>query len=179
MCIRDRFYTTDGFGTNRQAKRGTAIGQYELRLSDKSTLRLNATAYFTEYNSAGIVRADDVARGTVGFYGTEDPYQTGNEASRASVSATYEARFQDVDVSQQVFVIDRTMRLLEDDTGFIEDIQQANQTLHGQRGDLIDLQFSEETVGARGLARWHGTVFGQRQEFDCLLYTSPRPSLGT
>jgi iron complex outermembrane receptor protein len=160
------FYTTDGYGTNRQAKRGTAIGQYELRLGEKSTLRVNATAYFTEYNSAGIVRNDDVARGTVGFYGTEDPNQTGNTASRASVSATYESRFQDIDISQQFFVIDRTMRLLENDTGFIEDTQRANETLHGQRGDLIDLQFSEVTLGGRGLARWHGTAFGQKQEFE-------------
>lgn len=160
------FYTTDGFGTNRQAKRGTAMGQYELRTGDKSTLRVNATAYFTEYNSAGIVRNDDVARGTVGFYGTEDPYQTGNEASRASLSATYESRYQDLDVSQQLFVVDRTMRLLEDTTGFIEDAQQPNQVLHGQRGDMIDLHFSEVTVGARGLARWHGTVFGLRQELE-------------
>jgi TonB family protein len=160
------FYTTDGFGVNRQAKRGTAIGQYELRLGEKSTLRVNATAYFTEYNSAGIVREDDVARGTVGFYGTEDPYQTGNEASRASLSATYESRFQDIDVSQQLFAIDRTMRLLEDTTGFIEDVQEPNQTLHGQRGDMIDLQFSEVTLGGRGMARWHGTALGQRQEFE-------------
>jgi iron complex outermembrane recepter protein len=159
-------YSTDGFGTNRQAKLGRAMGQYELRLSDHSTLRIAAQAYFTEYNSAGIVREDDVARGTVGFYGTEDPYQTGNEASRASVSATYESRFKDMEVSQQVFAIDRTMRLLEDDTGFIEDVQQPNQELHGQRGDMIDLNFSEVSVGGRGLARWHGTAFGQKQEFE-------------
>jgi TonB family protein len=164
------FYTTDGFGSNRQAKRGTATGQYELRLGEKSTLRVNATAYFTEYDSAGIVRADDVAHGLIGFYGTEDPAQSGNEASRASVSATYESRFQDIDVSQQFFVIDRTMRLRENDTGFIEDTQEPNQVLHGQRGDLIDLQFSEVTVGGRGMARWHGTVFGQKQEFEAGYY---------
>ena len=164
------YYTTDGFGSNRQAKRGTAIGQYELKVGDKSTLRVNATAYFTEYDSAGIVRNDDVARGVVGFYGTEDPAQSGNEASRASVSATYESRFQDIDVSQQFFVIDRTMRLRENDTGFIEDTQQPNEELHGQRGDLIDLQFSEVTVGGRGMARWHGEVFGQKQELETGYY---------
>jgi iron complex outermembrane receptor protein len=164
------FYTTDGFGVNRQAKRGTAMGQYELKVGDKSTLRINATAYFTEYDSAGIVRDDDVARGTVGFYGTEDPAQSGNEASRASLSATYESRFHDMDVSQQFFAIDRTLRLRENTTGFIEDTQEPNEVLHGQRGDLIDLQFSEVTVGGRGLARWHGDVFGQRQEFEAGYY---------
>ena len=164
------FYTTDGFGANRQAKRGTAIGQYELAVGQKATLRINATAYFTEYNSAGIVREDDVANHFVDFYGTEDPAQSGNEASRASISATYEKRFQDIDVSQQLFVIDRTMRLRENDTGFIEDTQSPTEEPHGQRGDLIDLSFSEVSVGGRGLARWHGDVFGVRQEFEAGYY---------
>src|SRR5208282_5228203 len=43
------YYTTDGFGTNRQAKRGTAIGQYEIPVGESSSLRLGATVYFTEY----------------------------------------------------------------------------------------------------------------------------------
>jgi TonB family protein len=160
------YYTTDGFGSNRQAKRGTATGQYEIPLGQKSTLRINATAYFTEYNSAGIVREDDVANGFVGFYGTEDPNQSGNDAGRASVSATYERKFTDIDVSQQAFFVYRTMRLRENDTGFLQDPQESTQELHDQRGDLIDLEFSEETVGARGLARWHGDVLGLRQEFE-------------
>ena len=138
----------------------------EIALPQKSTLRINATVYFTEYNSAGIVRADDVASGAVGFYGTEDPAQSGNDASRVSISATYERRFADIDLSQQVFVINRTMRLRENDTGFLEDVQQSTQELHGQRGDLIDLEFTEQTVGARGLARWHGTALGLRQEVE-------------
>jgi TonB family protein len=164
------YYTTDGFGVNRQAKRGTALGQYEIPVGLKGTLRINATAYFTEYNSAGIVREDDVANGLVGFYGTEDTAQSGNEASRASISATYETRFEDIDVSQQLFVVDRTMRLRENTTGFIEDTQQPNEELHGQRGDLIDLQFAEVTLGGRGLARWHGQVLGQKQEVEAGYY---------
>ncbi len=160
------YYTTDGFGTNRQAKLGRGIGQYEIQLGHESTLRINAQAYFTEYNSAGIVRADDVAQGFVNFYGTEDPNQSGNDASRVSVSATYEKKFKDMDVSQQLFFVYRTMRLRENDTGFLEDPQENTQELHGQRGDLLDLEFSEETVGARGLARWHGDFLGLRQEFE-------------
>jgi TonB family protein len=160
------YYTTDGFGTNRQAKRGTAIGQYELPVGQKGTLRLNATAYTTEYDNAGVVREDDYAAGKVGFYGTEDPAQTGNDSSRVSLSATYESRFKDIDVSQQVFVIDRTMRLRENWTGFLLDVQQPTQELHDQRGDLIDFHFDELTAGARGFARWHGSVFGLRQEYE-------------
>jgi TonB family protein len=160
------YYTTDGFGTNRQAKRGTAIGQYELPVGNKGVVRVNATAYATEYNSAGVVREDDYQSGRVGFYGTEDPNQVGNTSTRVSVAATYENRFGDTDVSQQLFVIDRSMRLLENWTGFLNDVQQPTQTPHTQRGDLIDFHFDELTFGGRGFARWHGQAFGLRQEFE-------------
>src|SRR5271155_2251331 len=73
----------------------------------KGLLRVNVTAYLTEYNNAGVVREDDYNSGRVGFYGTEDPNQTGNESSRVSVSATYERRFEDIDMSQQLYFIDR------------------------------------------------------------------------
>jgi TonB family protein len=58
------YYTTNGFGTNRQARRGTAIGQWETALGKHGTLRVNATAYATEFNNAGVVRQDDYAAGT-------------------------------------------------------------------------------------------------------------------
>jgi iron complex outermembrane receptor protein len=164
------YFTTNGFGVNRQARRGTAMGQYELPVGDRGTLRINATAYVTEYNNAGIVREDDYDSGKVGFYGTEDPNQTGNSSSRASISATYETRYRDIDVSQQLFVIDRTMRLRENWTGYIDDIQLPTQQPHDQRGDLIDFHFDGATIGGRGLARWHGSAFGQRQEFEAGYY---------
>ena len=46
--------------------------------AQSGVLRLNATAYATEYNTAGVVREDDYDSGRVGFYGTEDPNQVGN-----------------------------------------------------------------------------------------------------
>jgi TonB family protein len=159
------YYTTDGFGVNRQAKRGTAIGQWETPLG-RGTLRINATAYFTEYSNAGVVREDDYESGKVDFYGTEDPNQTGNTASRASASITYEKRFKDIDSSQQLYFVDRTMRLRENWTGFLLDVQQPTQEPHAQRGDLIDFHFDEISVGARGMARWHGSIAGLRQELE-------------
>jgi iron complex outermembrane recepter protein len=160
------YYTTDGFGANRRARRGTGIGQVEIPVGQRGTLRLNTTAYLTEYDNAGVVRQDDFDAGKVGFFGTEDPAQTGNDSSRVSLSATYEGRFKDVDVSQQIFLVDRTMRLRENWTGFLLDVQEPTQQPHDQRGDLIDFHFSEVTAGARGFARWHGNVLGLRQEFE-------------
>jgi iron complex outermembrane receptor protein len=160
------YSTTDGFGVNRQAKRGTAIGQYEIPVGDRGVVRVNATAYATEYDSAGVVREDDYAAGRVGFYGTEDPSQVGNTSTRVSLAATYENRFRQMEVSQQFFLVDRTMRLLEDWTGFLNDVQLPTQSPHTQRGDLIDFHFDELTLGGRGFARWHGEAFGLKQEFE-------------
>jgi TonB family protein len=160
------YFTTDGFGANRQATRGTATGQYEAPFGKNGTLRLTATAYVTDFNNAGVVRNDAVAAGLVDFYGTMDPNQTGNTATRFSIAATYESHFKSIDVLQQFAVIDRTMRLREDWTGFLLDTQEPMQSLHDQRGDLQDFHFSETTAAARGFARWHGEALGLRQELE-------------
>lgn len=160
------YFTTDGFGTNRQAKRGTGVGQVEIPIGSRGVLRLNATAYATEFAQAGVVREDDYQSGRVPFYGVEDPNLTGNTATRVSFAATYENRFKQMELSQQLFVIERDMRLLEDWTGFLNDVQLPTQTPHEQRGDMIDFHFNEVTFGGRGWARWHGEAFGQRQEVE-------------
>jgi hypothetical protein len=69
-------------------------------------------------------------------------------------------------VSTQFFVIDRTMRLRENFTGFVEDVQTPTQEPHVQRGDLIDQHFDEVTFGGRGSARYHGEAFGLKQEIE-------------
>jgi iron complex outermembrane recepter protein len=164
--IAGEYYTTDGFGVNRQARRGTGIGQYEFPVGANGVMRLNATVYATEFNQAGVVREDAVNAGLVDFYGTMDPNQTGNTATRGSVAATYEARFENTDALLQLALINRTMRLREDWTGFLLDTQEPMQSLHDQRGDMIDLHFDETTLAARGLARWHGQALGMRQEAE-------------
>jgi TonB family protein len=160
------YFTTSGFGTNRQAKRGTALGQYEIPVGERGVLRVTGSAYATEYASAGVVREDDYRFGRVGFFGTEDPNLVGNTATRVSLAATHENRFGAMDASQQFFLVDRTMRLLEDWTGFLDDVQLATQSPHVQRGDLTDFHFDALTMGGRGSARWHGEAFGLRQEIE-------------
>ncbi|MDP9150930.1 MAG: TonB family protein [Myxococcota bacterium] len=159
------YSTTDGFGQNRQAKRGSAIGQYETALGG-GAFRVTAQAYDTEFNTAGVVREDNYARGRKGFFDAEDLNLTGNTASRYSIALAYQRRNADFDFSQQLFLLQREMRLREDFTGFVEDVQEASQQLHGQRGDLLDLQYQGTTLGARGSARWHGAALGQKQELE-------------
>ena len=179
-------YSTAGFGQNRDAQRATAMGQYEGELGARGSYRLTAQAYSTHYHSAGLVRQDDYQAGKIGFYGSYDvssfaheAVPEGGDASRFSVAADVESTSGNTTLTQQVFVIKRDMRLLENFTGFLLDVQQPLQSLHAQRGDMIDLDVHEVTVGARGAARLHATAFGQRQELEFGYYARGDDVAGT
>ena len=58
------------------------------------------------------------------------------------------------------------MRLRENWTGFLLDVQEPTQEPHDQRGDLIDFHFDEVSLGGRGYGRWHGEFLGLRQELE-------------
>lgn len=161
-------FDTDGFGENRSAKRGSGMAQYEGRLgsSPKSgSWRLGAQGYTSQFKSAGVVRADDVNLGRIGFYDTYDRRQ-GGDSSRYSVWGDIETTSGDTLLKQQVFFIMRDMRLRENFTGFLLDVQQPQQSPHVQRGDLLDLHVDSQTLGARGSARWRTKALSQQQELE-------------
>jgi iron complex outermembrane receptor protein len=166
-------YKTDGFGQNRDAQRATAMGQYEGRLGSEGSYRVLASAYATHFHSAGVVREDDYRSGRIGFYDSyaAQPYSLehtpeGGDSSRFSIAADLESRAADTTLTQQLFVTYRSLRLLENFTGFLLDVQEPLQSLHAQRGDMIDLAVKEATIGARGSARLHGKAFGEPQHIE-------------
>jgi iron complex outermembrane receptor protein len=166
-------YKTDGFGQNRDAQRATAMGQYEGKLGSKGSWRLTTQAYSTHFHTAGVIREDDYAAGKIGFYDSYDQSSfaraqvpQGGDSSRYSIAADVETRSGDTTLTQQVFLIKRDMRLLEDFTGFLLDVQQPLQSLHPQRGDELDLNANELTLGAKGSARWETKVLGEKQEVE-------------
>ncbi|HEY4014271.1 MAG TPA: TonB family protein [Polyangiaceae bacterium] len=166
-------YSTDGFGQNRDAVRGTAMGQYEGTLGARGTYRITVQGYATHFHSAGLIRQDDYQAGRIGFYDSYDlssfareQVPEGGDSSRFSAAADLETRVGDTTLTQQVFAIKRDMRLLENFTGFLLDVQEPLQTVHDQRGDMIDLNVHEVTLGARGAARWHTRALGEPQELE-------------
>ncbi len=161
--------TTDGFGANRSARYGRAMAQYELRLSDTTTLRLLATTYATEYGSAGVIREDDYAAGRVSFYGTYDPTQGGDEA-RHSVSVTLEDRRPGSVARQQVFAILHNSRIRDDYTGFVLDTPAPWRSGNAQRGDEVDQETSGVSVGGRGSLRLSGALGGLQQAIEAGYY---------
>lgn len=158
-------YQTDGFGKNRDGRRGSAMAQYEGRINNASTFHLTAQAYIASFHSAGILRDDDYRSGRIDFYGTYDPRQ-GADTSRYSASFDIDTKSGAMTLHNQLFAILRPMRLRENFTGFLLDTQQPLQEPHPQRGDLIDLTMLETTIGARGYARLSGTLFHLLQELE-------------
>ncbi len=157
-------YQTAGFGANRDGRRGTVMAQYEGR-HGAVDLRLTAQAYLASFHTAGVLRDDDVRQNRIDFFGTYDTRQ-GEDASRYSLAFELGTRAGSISLRNLVFGIARPLRLRENFTGFLLDTQQPLQSPHGQRGDLIDLNVMEWTVGARGSARLSGVVLKQVQELE-------------
>jgi TonB family protein len=165
--------STDGFGQNRDAVRASAMGQYEGRLGRRGSYRVFAQGYSTHYHSAGVLREDDFRARRIGFYDSYDvssfarqQVPQGGDSARYSLGLDLETRAENALLSQQVFLIKRTMRLVENFTGFLLDVQTPLQSSHGQRGDTLDLNVDETTIGARGAARFAGKTAGLRQELE-------------
>jgi TonB family protein len=171
-------YHTAGFGQNRAADRATGLVQYEGRFGENGTYRITGTGYETSFQSAGVVRQDDVKAGAVGFYGTEDSRQ-GGSSSRFSLAGAVDDKVGDTDLHLQLFAVHRTMRLLENFTGFLEDTQNPLNTLHGQRGDLSDINFAGTTLGARASAQYAGKLLGFKQSIELGLYARGDLTTGT
>jgi iron complex outermembrane receptor protein len=151
---------SNGYGQNRAYKRGAAIAQYEGRLGDRGTWRVMAQAYSVVSQAAGVIREDDYESGRIGFYDTYDPNQ-GQDSSRFSVAADLETKSGNITFAQQVFAIDRALRIREDFTGYVTD-----DGTEDPRGTMLDLAMSEQSVGARGSARMHVDALGRRQELE-------------
>ena len=164
------FYQTNGFGQNRDGRRGSVIAQYDGRHGDVD-VRVTAQAYISSFHTAGVIRDDDYRAGRIGFYGSYDTLlnskvKEGEDASRYSLTMALSSHVGKVALNNQVFLIARPLTLRENFTGFLEDAQQATQEVHGQRGDLIDLNVMEWTAGARGSAKISGTILKQLQELE-------------
>ena len=148
--------TSNGYGQNRDYKKANAIAQYEGKLGERGSYRVTTMAYAVDSHSAGVVRDDDVRAGRVGFYDSYDTNQ-GQDASRYSIAADLETQSGDVTLAQQLYLVDRSLRIREDFTGYAQD------PVHG---DGLDLSVNEHTIGGRGWARMHGEMLGQRQELE-------------
>ena len=106
-----------------------------------------------------------------GFYDTYDPNQ-GQDSARYSIAADLETHHGNTTFTQQLFLIDRSVRIREDFTGFVIDAEApppgsaghvtcspvpgapgAPPVCEDSRGSMLDLAMTEQSIGVRGSAR--------------------------
>ena len=145
-------YQTQGFGQNRDARSGSAMAQALFPVAEASSLRLFSFAYFGNYHSAGILREDEVQAGKKGFFDSYDVGQ-GGDSAQLGFLASLTGREGAFRHEQRMFFGFRNMRLRENFTGFVFDLQLPQQPLHGQRGDMLDKTSKSFMAGASGYGR--------------------------
>jgi hypothetical protein len=120
-------YQTDGFGPNRAARRGSFVGQWVHDLGGGFSVRALASTYAGRFDSAGVLRLDDIESGRVDRYGTYDPKQGGYSARSQLLAELYQggekSRF-----SLAPFVVLRSLELRQNFTGYLEDSQRGGAT---------------------------------------------------
>jgi iron complex outermembrane recepter protein len=172
---------SNGFGENRAFQRGSALAQYEGKLGDRGLWRVTGQAYSVVSQAAGVIREDDYEAGRIGFYDTYDPNQ-GQDSSRYSIAADLETRSGNTAFTQQLFLIDRSVRIREDFTGYVVDTGTSDAlpvtcvaapgppdmppVCEDPRGTMLDLAMNEQSLGVRGSARTHVEALGQPQELE-------------
>jgi iron complex outermembrane receptor protein len=148
-------YTTDGFGPSRAARRASAMGQVTHDFGGGVTGRVLATTYAGRFDSAGVLRLDDIESGSVDRFDTYDSKQ-GGTSSRTSVVLEL-ARERDPDAvggasadgwSIAPYFVLRSLSLRSNFTGFL---------VHpSPTGDSVQQVNEATTLGAR--AAYHRTL---------------------
>lgn len=150
--------SSDGFGPSRASRRTSAIGQATYALGGLATARIMASTYAARYDSAGVLRLEDIESGAVDRFSTYDPRQ-GGDSSRTQVVLAIGDEDEEARARWSIapYFIARALRLRANYTGFLEDPvagdsqQQINEAL---------------TVGLTGYYRHSLPVFSREDAIE-------------
>ena len=149
-----QFRRSDGFGENRAGLDGSAMFQYGFGSKDWR-FRLYGAFWGTRYDSAGVLRADDIDDGTVGFYDVY-PYATAEAQSAFQAGGMFgvhgEQRGKDSkNTSFDIWLQLHDFRIQQNFTGFLER-SRVNPDWVG-RGDLIEQRDRRLAIGGKARHR--------------------------
>jgi iron complex outermembrane receptor protein len=132
-----------GFGPSRAWNRATAIGQAVVELGAAARLRLLASTYAGRFDSAGVVREDDVESGRIGFFETYEPRQGGfSGRHQALLELRHDSGFR-----LSTYLVRRELTLRHNFTGTLvyeegDRIRQVNDAVvFGARADIGKVLF--------------------------------------
>jgi outer membrane cobalamin receptor len=137
---------TDGFGPARAARHASGIGQTSYDFGHGISGRVLASAYAGRFDSAGVLRLDDIESGRVDRFATYDPKQ-GGYSSRAQLVAELRSEAPSDGTSEpsawklSPYVVLRSLALRSNFTGFLGDPRPAG-------GDAVQQRNDATTFGA-------------------------------
>jgi len=149
-----QFRRSDGFGENRDGINGSALFQYGFGRADWR-FRLYGAFWGARYNSAGVLRADDIAEATVGFYDVY-PYATARAQNAYNAGGIFGVHGEQRGKSSKNTSFDiwlqlHDFRIQQNFTGFLER-SRVNPDWVG-RGDLIEQRDRRIAIGGNARHR--------------------------
>jgi iron complex outermembrane recepter protein len=161
-------YSTDGFGPNRAARRSSFLAQATHDLGDGLALRGLFTAYAGRFDTAGVVRREDIDTGRLARDGFHDPRQNGaSTKTHALVELHKDDERQQFRVAP--FIGLRTMTLRENYTGFLLDTLRSGAN-EGLRSDNNQQRQDNLMFGANASYRRVIPVLSERDAFEVGFY---------
>ncbi|AKT39438.1 TonB-dependent receptor [Chondromyces crocatus] len=145
----------DGWGKNRAHQAARAVGQIGWALDEDTRLKVLATSYAARYDTAGVIRLDDLAARRVPgcgsdfdeqFFCSYDPNQ-GGAVQRHGIGAQIERKGEDSALDAQLFATVKNLRSRENFTGYELDVGNSGAP---QRGDGTEQIYDAVTLGSRG-----------------------------
>lgn len=154
-------YKTDGFGPSRAARHASGIAQTTYDFGGGVVGRVMASAYAGRFDSAGVLRLDDIESGRVDRLATYDPKQ-GGYSSRTQL--VLELANRDTTSEQALpsswslspFVVVRSLSLRSNFTGFLSNAE----------GDSIQQRNDASTLGATASYRRQLKLFSKNDRLE-------------
>ncbi|MFO0667589.1 MAG: TonB-dependent receptor [Polyangiaceae bacterium] len=160
-------YSTDGFGPNRAAQRGSFIGQAVHDFGGGVGVRALLSAYTGHFDSPGVLKESDITGGRVDRFATYDPKQ-GGDSSRTQLLVELHKDGEHDRLSIAPFVVLRSLALRQNFTGFFADTQKGGAP--SLESDNTQQLHKAVMVGATASYRRGTKVFSERDSIEVGLY---------
>lgn len=160
-------YSTDGFGPNRAARRGSMIAQGTHDFDGGLALRVLASTYSSRYDSAGVVPAADVESDRLDRFATLDPKQ-GGYSSRNQLLLELHKDDDHGRWALAPFVVFRTLHLRQNFTGWFSDTQRGG--VDRLESDNTQQVNESVTAGATASYRKGVTLLSSRDAVEIGVY---------
>ncbi len=155
-------YSTDGFGPNRAASRGSVVAQIQ-KAAGPVQLRAFGSAYAGRFDSPGVLRADDIESGRIERWATLDPKQ-GGSSDRTQLLVELVQDRDNARWQLAAYGVLRSLALRQNFTGYFVDSQRGGTA--GRNSDNTQQLQDATTLGLDASYLRRGALFSARDTVE-------------